>query len=240
MCAPSQSRMPTSPRSLMIRFPLRASPWTIVERGGLVRSMVLEPPQAVRERGLGLQQLVDHLAHAHQHRPDRIAVRRADQLLGCLRRVDAVQARERSAELAHDGLAVALLRDEPQDSAGDRLAVESLTEEERTAEVLDVGADAADARGRDAGIGGQLAHRGFGADIGQLDLGGGHHGRDEPLDPARADGVEQQVAPASAGRALRDVLDRDLLAALIREPRGEPFRDAHVRGGHVSSLVQSA
>ena len=34
MCAPSQSRMPTSPVSDTIKFPLRASPWTIEHRAG--------------------------------------------------------------------------------------------------------------------------------------------------------------------------------------------------------------
>ena len=180
-----------------------------------------------------------------EHRTDRVAVGRPQQLLRGLRRVDAVQSCERGAQLAHDGLAVAFLRDEPEDAPRDRLTVESLAEEERSVQVLGVGAHATDAGCRHACVGGQLADRGLGADVGQLDLGGRHHRRDEPLDAVLTDRIEQQVAPPRAGRALRHVLDRDLLAAFVGEPRGEPLRDAHsrdahVRGGHVSSLVQSA
>ncbi len=151
---------------------------------------------------------------------------------GAFVRVDAVQPRERGAELAHDGLAVAGALRLPQHPAGDGLAVEPLTQEERAAEVLRVGAHAPDAWRRHARLGGELADSGLGADVDELDVGGGQHGRDQPLDPVVAHRVEQQVAPARASGALREVLDLDLTTALVCEPGGETlFRS------HVSSLV---
>ena len=197
-----------------------------------VRLVVLEPSQAVRERGLGLQQLTHELAQAGEGDGDRIVIRWADELLGRLRRVDAVQSRQCGTELAHDGLTVAGALRLPQHAAGDGLTVEPLTQEERAAEVLRVRAHSPDAWRRHSRVGRELSHRRFGTDVDQLDVRGRKRSRHQGLDAVVADRVEQQVAPARAGRALREVLDLHLTTTLVREPRGETLLRSHV-----SSLV---